>query len=141
VRIGGLLRRAAPTVAGRPHIPFIPLIIAGALLIVGFLAFSTGRNVVRHYQLREEERGLRAELQQLDRDAEDLEAVRDYLESDEYIEDVARRTLGLVRPGETLVIVAGSEAVASPTPAARIGEPWWRQLFVEPAPTPTAQIP
>lgn len=127
--------------AGRPHIPFIPLIIAGALLIVGFLAFSTGRNVVRHYQLREEERDLRAELQQLDRDAEDLEAVRDYLESDEYIEDVARRTLGLVRPGETLVIVAGSETVASPTPSARIGEPWWRELFVAPAPTPTAPVP
>ena len=127
--------------AGRPHIPFIPLIIAGALLIVGFLAFSTGRNVVRHYQLRQEERDLRAELQQLDRDADDLEAVRHYLESDEYIEDVARRTLGLVRPGETLVIVAGSETVASPTPSARIGEPWWRELFVAPAPTPTAHVP
>jgi cell division protein FtsB len=128
-------------VSGRPQIPFIPLIVAGALLIVGFLAFSTGRNVVRHYQLREEERDLRLELQQLDRDADDLEAVRDYLESDEYIEDVARRTLGLVRPGETLVIVAGSETVASPTPSARIGEPWWRELFVAPAPTPTATAP
>jgi cell division protein FtsB len=117
------------------------LIIAGALLIVGFLALSTGRNVVRHYQLRQEERDLRDELRQLDRDAEDLEAVRDYLESDEYIEDVARRTLGLVRPGETLVIVAGSETVVSPTPVASIGEPWWRELFVGPAPTATPAAP
>jgi cell division protein FtsB len=126
-------------VAGRPHIPLIPLIVAAALLIAGFMAFSTGRNVVRHYQLRQEERDLRAELRQLDADAEQLAAVRQYLESDEYIEDVARRVLGLVRPGETLVIVAGSDPVASPTPAAQIGEPWWKTLFIAPAAAPTTE--
>jgi cell division protein FtsB len=119
----------------------IPLLIAAALLVVGFLALSTGRNVVRHYQLRQDERALRDELRQLDADETDLTAVREYLESDEYIEDVARRVLGLVRPGETLVIVSGSERVALPTPAARIGEPWWKELFIAPLPTPTASAP
>jgi cell division protein FtsB len=119
----------------------IPLLIAAALLVVGFLALSTGRNVVHHYQLRQDERALRDELRQLDADESDLTAVREYLESDEYIEDVARRVLGLVRPGETLVIVSGSESVALPTPAARIGEPWWKELFIAPLPTPTAPAP
>ena len=126
--------------AERPHIPFVPLIVAGALLIVGFLALSTGRNAVRHYQLRQDERDLRAELRQLDADAEDLAAVRDYLESDEYIEDVARRVIGLVRPGETLVIVAGSETAATPTRATSPGEPWWKTLFLAPAPAPTPEF-
>jgi cell division protein FtsB len=125
-------------VAGRPHIPVIPLVVACALLVAGFLALSTGRNIVRHYQLRQEERDLRAELRQLDDDADDLTAVREYLESDEYIEDVARRVIGLVRPGETLVIVAGSETVATPTPASYVGEPWWKALFIAPAATPAA---
>ena len=111
------------------------------MLIAGFLAFSTARNVVRHYQLRQEERDLRAELRQLDADADELAAVREYLESDEYIEDVARRTLGLVRPGETLVIVSGSETVASPTPVVQAGEPWWKALFIAPAATPTPEPP
>ncbi len=125
--------------AGRPHIPFVPLIVAGALLIVGFLALSTGRNVVHHYQLRQDERDLRAELRQLDADAEDLAAVRQYLESDEYIEDVARRVIGLVRPGETLVIVAGSEPVATPTLVTSLGQPWWKTLFIAPVAAPTPE--
>ena len=40
-------------------------------------------------------------------------AVRDYLKSDEHIEDIARRILGLVRPGETLVVVSGALSAAS----------------------------
>jgi cell division protein FtsB len=135
--MAGTIWRAATTVPRRPQIPVIPLIVAGALLIVGFLALSTARNVVRHYQLREEERDLRAELRQLDADAEQLAAVRTYLESDEYIEDVARRVLGLVKPGETLVIVAGAQSAPTPAVAPSAGGPWWKKLFIAPAATPT----
>lgn len=122
---------------GRPHLPLLPLILAAALLAAGFLALSTTRNAVRNYQLRQDERDLRAELRQLDADREQLTAVHDYLESDEYIEDVARRVLGLVRPGETLVIVSGSEVAASstsPAPGPSLARPWWKDLFIAPEP-------
>ncbi len=125
---------------GRPHLPLLPLILAAALLAAGFLALSTTRNAVRNYQLREDERDLRAELRQLDADREQLTAVHDYLESDEYIEDVARRVLGLVRPGETLVIVSGSEAPAAgtaPAPGSSLALPWWKDLFIAPEPAVT----
>ena len=123
----------------RPHLPILPILICAAVLIAGFLALSIARNAVRNYQLHDEERALQQELRQLDADREQLSSVRDYLASDEYIEDVARRVLGLVRPGETLVIVSGTDPAPAPTPERTPGAPWWRELFVAPEepPTPT----
>ncbi len=128
----------------RPHLPLLPLILAAALLAAGFLALSITRNAVRNYQLRQDERDLRAELRLLDADREQLTAVHDYLESDEYVEDVARRVLGLVRPGETLVVVSGSApAGGSAAPAAEtapgpsLARPWWKDLFFVPDPAAT----
>ena len=127
---------------GRPHFafPLLHVIVVAAVAVSGMLAFGAGRNVVRHYQLQRDERALHAELQQLDRDHAQLSSVRQYLESDEYIEDIARRVLGLVRPGETLVIVNGPTPTAplqvpQPDPAA----PWWKDLFIAPEPQPTIE--
>jgi cell division protein FtsB len=121
-------------------------VIGAAALAITYLGFTTTRYVVHEYNLRQEQASLHREIAQLDRDHEQLVAVRDYLKSDEYIEDVARRTLGLVRPGETLVVVSSSAPTpARPAPAATPGPvhtpaaEWWKDLFVQPAqPTPAA---
>ena len=67
----------------------------------------------------------------------------DFSSADEYVEYVARSTLGLVRPGETLVIVSSNApaplTAATPTPGAAAPatpEPWWKVLFVDPVPAP-----
>jgi len=131
-------------VPGFSRLPLLPAIIGTALIAVVYLAFTTGSYVIHYYQLRGEERALQQEIVDLDTEREQLTAVRDYLESDEYVEDVARRTLGLVRPGETLVIVSGTDPAATPTPEASTvavapgdGD-WWKALFV---PTATASPP
>jgi len=128
-------------VPGFSRLPLLPAIIGTALIAVVYLAFTTGSYVIHYYQLRGEERALQQEIVDLDTEREQLTAVRDYLESDEYVEDVARRTLGLVQPGETLVIVSGTDPTATPTPEASAvavapgdGD-WWKALFV---PTATA---
>ena len=128
------------------HLPFTPLIIGAAALLITYLGFTTTQYVLHDRDLRQQETQLHAEINQLDGDHENLVAVRDYLKSDEYIEDVARRVLGLVRPGETLVVVSSSApptAIAPPaasTPgASRAPIDWWKALFVQPAlatPTP-----
>jgi cell division protein FtsL len=128
-------------VPGFSRLPLLPAIIGAALIAIVYLAFTTGSYVVHYYQLRNEERELRQEIVDLDTERQQLTSVRDYLESDEYVEEVARRTLGLVRPGETLVIVSGTDPVATPTPEASAEAPepapeeWWKVLFV---PTATA---
>jgi len=128
----------------RPQIPLVPLILAACLVAVGLLAFNTGRNVLHNYQLRQDEQALRNDLRALDVEQQQLTAIREYLESDEYVEDIARRVLGLVKPGETLVIVSGTEPQPALQPAAdrTPGTDWWKSLFniVDATPTPSSPL-
>jgi cell division protein FtsB len=128
-----------------PHPSLTPLFLGAAVLAIGYLTFTSVRYVIHNYQLHRQEQQVHRDIAQLDQDHQQLTAVRDYLKSDEYVEDVARRVLGLVKPGETLVIVSGTaQPTTSPTPAPRAAvtpqNEWWKALF-EPAgasvPTPT----
>ena len=118
-----------------PRLPLLPAIVGTALIAIVYLGFTTGSYVVHYYQLRHEERDLRTEIVELDSEQQQLTSVRDYLRSDEYVEQVARQTLGLVRPGETLVIVSGTDPEPTPTPVGPLATPvpgdddWWKALF------------
>jgi len=123
-----------------PRFSLAPVIVGIAVCAAIYLGFTAGHYLLHNFQLRGEEARVRAEIAQLDRDQRQLEAVRQYLQSDEYVEDVARRTLGLVKPGETLVIVS-STAPETPTPTAAAesrtpAAEWWKALFL-PTPEPT----
>ncbi len=140
--MAGVGWRAAQRVSRLPHPPLLPIVLAAALLAGGYLALTTTRYVIHNYQLHQDKAEIRREIAQLDRDHEQLVAVRDYLKSDEYIEDVARRILGLVRPGETLVVVSSSETApppaSTPEPQYTPGAEWWKALFAPPSsPVPT----
>jgi len=125
-------------VSRRPHLSVLPFVLGFAVLAFAYLGYTTSRYVIHNYQLHQQESQVRRDLDQLNRDHEQLVAVRDYLKSDEYVQDVARRVLGLVNPGETLVIVSGTAPLAA-TPAAGqpAGTEWWKQLFGNAAPPPT----
>lgn len=103
----------------------------GAALVVGYLLFSAADDALRSHRLNREEQRFERELTQLERQQAELEAIRDYLQTDEYIEGVARRVLGLVRPGETLIVVS-STAPTTPTPGPLPDEAtprWWEFLY------------
>jgi cell division protein FtsB len=116
-----------------PRLSLTPLLLAAAALTIGFFVFTTARNVYHNHQLAQEETSIRRDIAQLDRDHQQLVAVRDYLKSDEYIEYNARRVLGLVKPGETLVVVSNNAPapIATPTPplSPADGGAWWKDLF------------
>ncbi len=139
------MERAARRVSRLPHPSLTPLLIGAAALAIAYLTFTSVHYVVHNYRLHQQEQQVRRDIAQLDHDHQQLTAVRDYLKSDEYVEDVARRVLGLVNPGETLVIVSGTEQpTTSPTPAPRAAltpqAEWWKSLFEPggaPVPTPT----
>ena len=101
-------------------------------LVVGYLIFRASGSGLQSYRLAGEEQQIRREIAELERQHEELTVLREYLRSDEYIEGVARRVLGLVKPGETLVIVSGPEeqgegAVGEESDRPR--QPWWEALF------------
>lgn len=130
-----------------PRLPLTPLVVCAAVLAAGYLGFNAVHYVTHNYRVHQDEARLRAEIASLERDKQQLTAVRDYLKSDEYVEDIARRVLGLVRPGETLVIVSSSAPVTAPTPDAEPtpGGAWWKDLYIAgaaaPTPTPAGSAP
>jgi len=84
----------------------------GTVLIVFFLlwlGYTFGKGIVRNYQLKQKISQLSNEIRAFElRNAEirrQIELHRSY----EYIEQVAREELGLVKPGETRFIISESQ--------------------------------
>jgi cell division protein FtsB len=115
------------------RLPFSTTQIVGALiaLLIGYLLFTAAGDVLRTHRLNRNEDQLRAEIAELQRQHQELQDLRDYLATDDYIERVARQVLGLVKPGETLVVVSSS-ATPQPTPQPESDyedRPWWEAIY------------
>jgi len=97
-----------------------------ALIVVYFLAMFA-LNVVRSRQLGDQESRLQADIDELQSRYERLQALEQYLNSDEYVESVAREQLGLVKEGETAFIAISSQPTATPASGEEPGL-WWEKL-------------
>jgi len=86
-------------------------------VVVVYLIFTVASNAIQSFQLGQDEDRLHDEVQGMQERYNRLTALRDYLNSDEYIEWVARRELGLVGSGETGILV-----LSEPTPVSSQGE-------------------
>jgi cell division protein FtsB len=105
------------------------ILLALSLIVIAYLLFTAGGSIIDYYRLTDNESNLRQQVAQLHAQEQQLEQIRDYLRSDDYVEFMARRVFGLVKPGETLVIV---KAPPIPTPEAGPNDPakpWWQELF------------
>jgi cell division protein FtsB len=103
------------------------ILLAVSLLVIGYLLFTAGGSALDYYRLNGQEEDLRQQVAALHAQEQQLEQIRDYLRSDDYVEFMARRVFGLVKPGETLVIV---KAPPAPTPNPDDSAmPWWQELF------------
>ena len=103
------------------------ILLAAAGMVVYFLA-SGATNLVRSLQLTQEESNLEAEIDDLEARYERLVALEAYLESDEYIEAIAREQLGLVKPGETASIASSTQP--SPVPEAGSATDLWWEILI-----------
>ena len=107
-------------------------VILIAAAVVGYFLFNAVGDTLLSQHLNQDEQQLKLEVANLQDAQAKLQAIRDYLQTDEYVEGVARRVLGLVRPGESLVNV-NSTAPATATPVAvpdgGPALPWWEQLY------------
>lgn len=112
-----------------PRISTARLIVTCAALIAAYFLMTGAVNAIRAHQLRQQEDRLREDIQDLQSRYNRLQALEDYLNSDEYVESVAREELGLVKRGEEGIVAISS--VPAPTPAPDEGEPslWWEVLI------------
>ena len=104
------------------------VILAGTIIVGAYLLFSAGSNLLNSYHLESIESRLRSEVDGLQVELEQLNQVRDYLRSDDYVEYMARRVFGLVKPGETLVIVQAPPSKDAAGNDAS-GDRWWQRIF------------
>ena len=112
-----------------PRVSTTKVIILVAALIAVYFAVSGALNAVRSHQLGQEEARLQADIDDLDSRYERLTALKGYLNTDEYIESVAREQLGLVRKGETGFVAISVQPTPSPAPGEEPPTLWWDVLI------------
>jgi len=116
-----------------PRLSLARIVIILAAIAVGYFVFSAAGDALLSHKLNQNEQQLRDQIDQLSRQQQELQAVRDYLNTNDYVEGVARQVLGLVRPGETLFFVnSNAQATPAPTPGGDLNatpQPWWERLF------------
>jgi cell division protein FtsB len=107
-----------PPAPSRVRLPATPgrLAILVVLLVVGaFLAVQTGRQVYANWSITQEAERVRAEIAAVEERNDALRLELEYLRSDAYVSQQARRLANLGLPGEqVLIIPPGAEAELPP---------------------------
>jgi cell division protein FtsB len=115
------------------YLTFNNVVIAAAFLIAAGWVWGSLEVMQRNYTLQKEvdikERQL--QLTKIQRDSMELQ--KKYYQTDEYKELAVRDTLGLVKPGEKLLILPDNSAEAKETDVPR------RQVVVRPESSPNLQ--
>ena len=111
------------------HISTTRIVILVAALIAAYFIAGGALDAVRSQQLRQEQGRLQADINDLNSRSERLTALKEYLNSDEYIESVAREQLGLVRKGETAFVAISTQPTPSPAPGEEEPALWWDVLI------------
>lgn len=102
------------------------ILLLATIVVSGYMLMSAGNNFLHSFRLVNDETRLQEEVDALKAQREQLTQIRDYLQTDEYVEFMARRVFGLVKPGEKLVVV---DAPAPEVAAERDDLTWWQRLF------------
>src|SRR5512147_67150 len=98
------------------------LIPAGGILFILFFTIFGERGLLRIYHLKQEKQETQQRLEELKAENEKLKREIEALKTDRrYLESIARKDFGLVRPNETIYKFPGTEKSgpqgASPTEA------------------------
>ncbi|GAB4328578.1 MAG: hypothetical protein Kow0010_12530 [Dehalococcoidia bacterium] len=101
------------------------IVVVACLLVAAFFTYSAVAGAVRNHQLAQSRAEAIREIQVLEDEKAYLEAVRDYVASDTYVEQQARRQLGYIREGEVPFVVIGPGVDDEQDN----GERWWQRLF------------
>lgn len=102
------------------------LLFFACLVVAGYFTYTAAVGAFRTHQLSQEERDAARQVQVLKDKKAYLEAVKNYVASDAYVEQQARRQLGYIRDGEVPFVVVSPSLNQDTQPAS--GD-WWQRLF------------
>ena len=129
-----------PLISGTQFVAIVVLTVS-IFLIVDF-----GRRTTAGYYVSQAEKRLKEEIQvELERRAE-LEARRDYVASDAYVEEWARKHAHMIHPGDRPLILMTPQSSEARVEIVRLAEPpaekpvpnwyhWWLLFFPEESPS------
>jgi cell division protein FtsB len=101
------------------------LIFAGGVLVAAYFIYAAAAGALQGHQLSEDRNDANRSLTELEAKKACLEAVKDYVSSDAYVEQEARRRLGYIRDGEVPFSV-----ISPPLEQEEDHEgDWWQRLF------------
>lgn len=114
--------RARPQALG---LTWTRLALVAAAFICVYFGFAIVGNRVHQYQLDRQDAQLEQQLQHEQRNNAQLQAIRTWMQSDNFVEQAARQQ-GMVMPGDHPLRVAAPSA----TPAAGgISDGWWQKYL------------
>lgn len=79
------------------------------ILFLVYMAGSYAAGFVQIWRMQNQIAEIKAEITAAESRNDELKDELSYLQSDEYVEKVAREELGLVKPGETAIIVTSPD--------------------------------
>jgi cell division protein FtsB len=103
------------------------VVLVLALVLIALFVYASAQTAARSYQLREDQRALTVEVEELRADRAELTGLLHWMQTDEYAELLARQQLGLAHPGEMIVEVDAPETPVDDTQEP--GEAWWELLL------------
>lgn len=111
------------------------------LVLFLFLAFSFGREYLRNHQVQSSIALLEQQAQALEQSNTEIASLNAQLESEQFLEREARLRLGLVKPGERVIVVSDQETALTDIGGAKLSDPalntfpqslavrWWVYFF------------
>ncbi len=95
------------------------------LAVAGYFVYTAGTGWFRNQQLSDNRVAAEQHLAELEDRKAYLEGIRDYVASDAYVEQQARRQLGYIRDGEVPFVVISPPIQEDGAPSGS----WWERLF------------
>jgi cell division protein FtsB len=129
-----------------PQFPLTQFIAIIVITISIFLVVDFARRTATIYRIKNEAARLEEEVIAVRAHSQTLEARLRYVESDAYVEEIARTQLKWAQPGETVVVVmATPQAIPTPSsdyqntvtdasPPKSPWQAWWLLFFDTPPP-------
>lgn len=107
------------------HLSSAKIIFGITALIVVYFLFIFAGSRFRAEQVNSQRSQLQEEITSMQTRYDQLKTLEDYLQSDEYVEKVAREQLGLVKPGETGIVILPTLPSPTPAPGSEPVGNWW----------------
>ncbi len=117
-----------------PETPLRTLLLLACTAVALYVAVGLGQRTLQWWRLNDEHMALQRDLAALHLREHRLVDERERLRSTQDVESIARREMGLIKPGETSVIVYPAPVSAAP-PAAPVQDApvrqgsWLERLF------------